>query len=153
MNRKRERYSVDYWSIYKDGFIDKLLSEYIKEAEETASCSPLKGQKVAKIKLPRLLNAHSFDKTDHQGEPKLTYATVPRANPKFAGNTLFETLRESYDKEVCEMFDKSYGREFCFDGDTIEFVTQNFYCKFKNTHFKKRGELNFSFKWNRHNRW
>lgn len=50
------------------------------------------------------------------------------ANPKYCGETLFESLRNSLNKDVQTFFDENYGRSFCFDGDTIEFVTQNFYC-------------------------
>lgn len=127
-NRKRERYSVDYWTTYKPGVVEQLFQEHIDDLQQQSQCSPLKSMVATTIKLPRLLNAHSFDKTDRFGEPQKTYTAQPRANPKYSGETLFESLRNSLNKEVQTFFDENYGRSFCFDGDTIEFVTQNFYC-------------------------
>lgn len=114
-NRKRERYSVDYWNTYKKGIVDKALTAWI---------DTLGSKDATLIDLPVLLNAHSLTRTDRFGQPKTTYAPRPEPNALFCGTTLFEDL--------CRLNPTVFqeGRDvwWCFDGDTVEFMTQEFYC-------------------------
>lgn len=107
-NGKRERYCIDYYKTYKSGFlIDTLNRIYTNNTI---------------IELPIMMNAHSFQKTDMNNEPMTLYTKMNPPNPKFTGKTLIEHLQtfDSYFKD-------NYEKSFIFDGDTIEFVTQNFY--------------------------
>jgi len=106
---KPERYSVSYYNSYK--------SETLKQMEEmftdTRGFYPL----------PFFFNGHAFTKMDSYGNHKKTYEKHPKANPDFRGKTFFMCLQE-----FCpEVFEKSYETTFTFDGDTVEFITQNFY--------------------------
>ena len=113
-NRKRERYSVDYWTIYKSDTINTLLEEWIADKSDT------------KLTFPLLLNAHSLCKTDRFVEPATTYSKLPRPNPAFCGSSLLQDL-SGVEPDV---FGTDGGSNiwWTFDGDTIEFMTQDFYC-------------------------
>jgi hypothetical protein len=72
------------------------------------------------------MNSHSFQKVDLSGNHETLYAKRPELNPSFNGKTFFKELQE-FSPEV---FSDGYEKWFCFDGDSIEFITLNFY---KNT--------------------
>jgi len=108
-NHQKERYSINYYENYKP--------EYLKEA-----FNYLKQYIPAKISVPHLLNSHSFTETDYNNESKTLYKKIYEINPKFNGETLIETL-SNYDK----YFEKTYGINWIFDGDSIEFTTNNFF--------------------------
>ncbi len=114
-NQKRERYSVNYWQLYKEGVVERTIHEWIETLPE---------KELTQVRLPLLMNAHSFTKTDAQLEPQTTYSKVPKPNPKFGGKTLLELLEPTNRAVFAE------GRDiwWTFDGDTVEFMTQNFYC-------------------------
>jgi len=114
-NRKRERYSVDYWNTYKEGVVEKTFTHWIQS---------LPFKETTPLELPVLINAHTLTKTDRYGHSKTTYAVHPEPNPLFCGTTLLEDLC-TVDPEVFQD-----GRDvwWCFDGDTIEFMTQEYYC-------------------------
>lgn len=103
-SRDRERYSVGYWSIYKS----------------VPNLCPTKSDTM----IPLLMNAHSLTKTDRYGNHQTTFETIPKPNPKYIGSTLLDNL-ESINPTVFRD-----GKEvwWTLDGDTIEFMTQNFYC-------------------------
>jgi hypothetical protein len=104
-NAKRERYSVNYFNSYKPNVYDTCISKL--ELED---------------KVPLLINANSFTKTDIKNQPMTTYTKDPKPNPLFSGKILFEF--------ICEKdpyFKEEYMKSYIFDGDTIEFITQNFY--------------------------
>jgi hypothetical protein len=102
---KRERYSIDYFnSSYKN-----IYTDYIKN-------------QTLPIRLPILLNAHTFLKTDTNNEHITTYSKNPEPNIKFNGKTIYEFLCEND-----SYFKDEYMKSFIFDGDTIEFITTNFY--------------------------
>jgi len=105
-NHKRERYSVDYYNTYKE-FNKAIQTLYNKNSS---------------YPLPLLLNAHSFTRCDLDGEHQTTYEKIPKPNKNFSGKTLFEHV-----KEKDSYFEKEYENKYCFDGDTIEFMTLNFY--------------------------
>ncbi len=115
-NKKRDRYCVNYWTQYKPGIVDKTLQTWISELPQGIQTS---------LRLPLLLNGHTFTKCDKWGEHKTTYETVPRKNPKFGKRTLLEELAilepDIFGEDV-------YDTWWTFDGDTIEFMTREFYC-------------------------
>jgi len=103
-NRKRERYSVDYFSNYKN---DTALKQYVETISDV-------------IQIPILLNSHSFMNTDKMNNSKRMYTKLNEPNPKFCGETLIESLIK----------DNDYFRTnltWLFDGDTIEFTTLDFF--------------------------
>jgi len=105
-NHKRERYSVDYYKNY---------------VEEYVNCGFLYESFINSIELPVLLNSHSLAKTDQFNQPKVLYTKLSEPNPKFCGKTLWElAMKNAY---LADNFQKN----FTFDGDTIEIITQNFY--------------------------
>ena len=60
--------------------------------------------------------------TDINNNHRTTYSKIPRPNPKFNGKTTFEWICE-YSRWMIDNYDKT----FVWDGDSIEFITQNFY--------------------------
>jgi hypothetical protein len=109
---KRERYSHDYFASYRPGVYDAAIDYLISQLGENH-----------RMRMPVLMNAHSFQKTDLSGEHATLYVTgSSRPNPAFSGTTVFESLRAAN-----PYFSKEYEHSFLFDGDTIEFTTSNFY--------------------------
>ena len=105
-NAKRERYSIDY---FNTSYKNNVFFENLKLID-------------LPNEIPILLNAHSFSKTDINNQHQTLYTKNPPPNPKFNGKTIFEYLCE---KDV--YFNDEYMKSYIFDGDTIEFVTNNFY--------------------------
>jgi len=110
----RERYSLDYRRNYKIENINELINKYYNPDSD--------------YKISQMINSHCFDKMDRNGEHKTTYEKIPKPNPKFLGKTILEEWFE-HDKEMKEILDpKEKNRtNVFFDGDTIEFITDNFY--------------------------
>jgi hypothetical protein len=108
-NRGQERYSVNYYNIYTKECLNEALDGLFEEDQ--------------KILLPILINSHTFQKTDINGEHQTTYERIPKPNPKFNGKTLFEFIKE----QNPDVFANDYEKSYLFDGDTIEFMTQRFY--------------------------
>lgn len=108
-NKKPERYSVNYYNIYTQDAFNTAVDSLFKDND--------------KILIPILVNSHTFQKTDIYEEHKTTYEKIPKPNPKFSQKTVFEWIKEHRPSIFADEFDKSY----TFDGDTIEFMTQNFY--------------------------
>lgn len=109
-NHKRERYSVDYFSNYKKENITKAFKIYLSKENDDL------------IDLPLLLNAHSFTNTDQYNQPITLYTKVRKFNSKFAGEFLIDSL-----KKHNPYFRDTFGVNWLFDGDTIEFTTLNFF--------------------------
>jgi hypothetical protein len=109
-NRKRERYSIDYYKNYKEDKVKSALEYYISTIPEET------------ITIPLLLNAHSFTKTDYKNQPRTLYRTTYTENPNFIGETLIETLVKS-NTVLKNTIDKTW----VFDGDSIEFITLDFF--------------------------
>jgi hypothetical protein len=109
--RKRERYSVDYYTNYKKKWLDEAIRFYINNQTEGT-----------KLSIPILLNANSFTKTDKYNNSITLYTSLRESNPKFSGETLIETLQQQN-----EYFQNTIGNQWLFDGDTIEFNTLNFF--------------------------
>ncbi len=107
-NRSPERYSVDYNKNYDQ----PKLVEYLEKIFLNDST----------YKIPQYINSHTFSKTDSEGNHQTLYTRDKKDNPKFNGKTIKELL-DSLDP----MFVHDYDNKYIFDGDTIEFITQNFY--------------------------
>lgn len=106
---KAERYSVDYYRTYKPGYLDTLSCHFTDVS--------------GFFQLPLFFNAHSFTKMDLSGNHETTYEKIPQKNKNFHTPSFFQRLqiwKPAYFKE-------EYENSFTFDGDTIEFMTQNFY--------------------------
>jgi hypothetical protein len=108
-NRARERYCVDYYSVYDKDILNLALDGLFEPDKE--------------ILIPIIVNSHTFQKTDIFGEHMTTYERVPKPNPKFNGKTIFKWMRE----QNPDIFEAEFEKSFTFDGDTLEFMTQNFY--------------------------
>ncbi len=108
-NQKAERYCVDYLTVYTREQFHNALDGLFEEDKP--------------ILIPILANSHTFQQTDLNGEHKTTYTRIPKPNPNFNGQTIFEWLC----KQNPDIFTEEYEKSFIFDGDTIEFMTQNFY--------------------------
>lgn len=115
-HQTRERYSVNYWLQYKPNTIQPVLESWM---------ATLPQGKDTEISLPLLVNGHSFTKCDVWGEHRTTYSSTPTINPKFTGQTWMEVL-ESLNPAI--FGPESQGVWWCFDGDTVEFMTQRFRC-------------------------
>ena len=109
--QRRERYSVDYNLNFK-----KLeLSEQINKQFPNDT----------NFKIPRYMNCHSLTKCDINLQHKFIYANrsiTNTENPDFNGKTIHEMMME-YDP----FFKHDYEKKYVFDGDTVEFMTKNFY--------------------------
>ena len=127
-NKKNERYSVNYFKNYKPGVYDAAVRR-IFGCDGQPAASPLDNSLALPAAsldmpcaLPVLLNAHFFQKTDIYNQAATTYSRVPLPNPKFCGKTLLQMLQDAD-----PFFRDEMGKQFIFDGDTIEFATTRFY--------------------------
>lgn len=107
--RKPERYSVNYYSSYKP--------------ETLAQMDTLFPDASGFVPLPLLLNCHSLTKADRHGQHLTTYEKVPKPNPKFSGCTVFQEMQDFCPR----LFLDEHEVGFTFDGDTIEFMSEDFY--------------------------
>jgi hypothetical protein len=107
---KPERYSVNYYAAYQPADLSGALAAVL-EASGGA------------LTVPVLVNSHSFTHCDVTGEHKTTYEKVPKPNPRFNGETMFE-----WSKRYSAWLRDEHDRSYTWDGDTVEFMTQNFYC-------------------------
>jgi hypothetical protein len=112
----RERYSVNYWTQYKYDRIRSVLEKWIQSLPQGSN---------TEIHLPFLVNGHTFTKCDVWGEHRTTYSVTPAPNPKFTGTTWMDVMEISNP----DVFGPA-ARDvwWCFDGDTVEFMTQRFRC-------------------------
>ena len=106
-----ERYSVAYSAAYKPTVLATALETTYPDV---SGCLPL----------PFCVNSHGLTAMDVAGNHKTTYEKTPRVNPAFTGKTWFEEL-QAFDPDF---FGKGYEVLFTFDGDSIEFMTQRFFC-------------------------
>jgi hypothetical protein len=113
-NHKPERYSVNYYNVYKKERLSDIFNQYYTKFE--------KNEKMQTIEIPFLINSHSFTKTDCKNQHKTLYLVGSPPNPKFNGKTIDEDCKEK-NFYFSEQFDKN----FTYDGDTVEFITQQFY--------------------------
>lgn len=108
-NHKQERYSVNYYN--------GLNPEYKNHIQYLF---PLTN---SHYPIPIYLNGHSLQKTDVSGNHQTTYEKEPKPNINYKGKSIHETLCAFNPEEFANKYKISY----TFDGDTIEFMTQNYY--------------------------
>jgi hypothetical protein len=109
----RERYSIDYYLGYKPNVYESSI-EKMRDLKKNN----------LKSTVPLLLNSCSFTRADCNNEHVTTYSKYPTPNHNYSGKTLYEFIceKDSYFKD-------EYMKSFIFDGDTIEFISLNFYKK------------------------
>lgn len=107
-DRHRERYSVNYNLNYKTDELTSYLNKIFDDSDQ--------------YEIPTYINSHSFTKCDINLEHATMYAKNTPENPKYNGKSLHFELQN-----YSEHFSQSYNKEFEYDGDSIEFITQNFY--------------------------
>jgi hypothetical protein len=104
-NQKRERYSVNYWDNFKKETMNNELKNIANE-----------------IQIPVYLNGYLFQKTDYYGEHTKRYTKKGEVNPKFIGKTI-----DDYIREKTPVINSLFNNNMIYDGDTIEFITYDFY--------------------------
>ena len=107
LKTKRERYSVDYYKSFLPGPMDTVLAD-------------LKGKPA--LTYPIYMNAHTLQKTDERLCHSTLYDTANTHNPDFT-----EPIHDILMK-TCPVYRETYDTSVVFDGDTIEFITQEYYC-------------------------
>jgi hypothetical protein len=112
INMKPERYSVSYYRAYQSEQLMKALARVIADVSGSGG-----------LTVPILMNCHSLTDCDVYGEHATTYERIPRQNPRYAGQTMFE-----WACRYSQWFRDEFGKVFMWDGDTVEFMTQRFYC-------------------------
>lgn len=115
---KRERYSVDYYQNYNMSMFEKVLYE-------TYLFNIIMDNK---FNIPFMLNSYSLKNTDLYGN----HSTLFKKNEDDNGYKKIENhsfQKSIYDSMCChdKYFSENYEKDFVFDGDSIEFMTQNFY--------------------------
>lgn len=100
-----ERYSVAYY----DAYCPAQLSAALERELATGA-----------LRVPVLLNSHSFTHCDLHGHHRTTYEKVPKPNPHYSNATLLEWAQAR-----SQWLRTSRG--YTWDGDAVEFITQNFY--------------------------
>lgn len=117
LRQKRERYSVNYYNNFKEESLQRVIQK-------------LKTQE--KLTYPIYINSHTFQSTDPKGEHRTHYDVGSTPNPRFTESIHSILMREN------EFYRSVYDKSVVFDGDSIEFITQDFH----NTTVKKCvGEL------------
>jgi hypothetical protein len=104
---KPERYSVSYYKNYRNAALMPALQKIIADHD---------------LHVPILMNNHSFVDCDLSGEHRTTYEREPKPNPLFSGESVYEYLCRHSD-----WLRSQKDRAFTWDGDTVEFMTQDFY--------------------------
>jgi alanine dehydrogenase len=106
LQRKRERYSVDYYKNFEPVALQRVFDALYE--------CPL-------LTYPIYINSHSFQSADTALEHRTLYDANSTPNPKFR-----EALHEILLRE-CAYYKDVFSKSVVFDGDSIEFITQNFY--------------------------
>lgn len=104
-NIKRERYSVDYFLNYRIDEYKNIVSN------------------IQKINIPYYISSYMFNNVDIYGEHRTLYVKGKKYNKLFSGMSIHEYLNYT-SNNYKKLFEKN---NVCFDGDTIEFITNNFY--------------------------
>ncbi|AEQ60915.1 hypothetical protein [Acanthamoeba polyphaga mimivirus] len=107
-NRRRERYSVDYNTSYDQEKLTNYLNKLFGDRDL--------------FNIPQYVNSHTLSKTDTQGEHRTLYVIGQKNNPKYIGKSIHELFLETNN-----LYQLDFNHKYVFDGDTIEFITQNFY--------------------------
>jgi hypothetical protein len=105
LQQKRERYSVDYFKSFSA--IEPLLQQLCTHEQLT---------------YPMYINSHTFQATDIKQRHRTHYDVGGTPNAAFTESLHQLLLRE------CEYYRQVFNESLVFDGDSIEFITQDFYC-------------------------
>ena len=103
---KSERYSVNYFNNFKSDSLIAIIKKLY-------ACK--------KLTYPTYINSHTFDKMDPTLKHRTTYEHEPKPTPGFTESIHTILMRES------ELYRKMTDISRVFDGDSIEFITQDFY--------------------------
>jgi len=103
---KRERYSVNYFNNFKPEPFSSTLNTL---------------RSIDSLTYPVYINSHTFKSTDIHLQHRTLYDEEVRPNSTFT-----ESIHDILMKENA-YYQKIYDKSFVFDGDSIEFITQNFY--------------------------
>jgi len=124
-NHKPERYSVNYYKGLNPEYktLLKTLYPISDSAIALAALTDSEPEELQTYDIPIFMNAHTLQKTDISGNHETTYEKEPKPNPKFLGKTIHDLLA----MHNPDMFLTKYKVNYMYDGDTIEFMTQNFY--------------------------
>jgi len=120
-NHAPERYSVRYFDSYKPTY-KNILNTLFPDA---SGCIPV----------PFFINSHAFRSMDTHGNHMTTYEAQPKPNPKFTGKTFYKQLMEyvppkptnTFFAKKQKLFFQIFNASCIFDGDTLEFMTRNFF--------------------------
>ncbi|SHG14257.1 hypothetical protein SAMN05444396_10544 [Flavobacterium segetis] len=104
-----EKYSVNHFKNYKENVFENSLQKILLDHD---------------YHIPVLMNSHSFTKTDVHNVHETLDAIDKEPNPAYSGESIFDKLQKNN-----RYFIDQLQKKFIFDGDTIEFVTQDFYKK------------------------
>jgi len=107
---RSERYSVAYYTAYRPGALRAALDRVLEDAS-------------GGLVVPVLMNSHSMTHCDVFGEHRTTYERIPKPNPRFGGRTM-----EEWAHDYSVWLRNESGKAYMWDGDTVEFMTQDFYC-------------------------
>lgn len=121
----QERYSVNYFSGLNPEYKNLLKKLYpvTDSAQLLANMKSSDSEAQQMYDIPCFINAHTLQKTDISGNHETTYEKEPKPNPKFKGQTIHDVLCLTFP----QYFQNRYKVNYMYDGDTIEFMTQNFY--------------------------
>lgn len=103
-NTKSERYSINYFLNYK-------MDEYKNKVSS-----------IRYVNVPYYINSYMFQYMDIYGENKTLFTKNFKINNNFCGMTIHE-----YMKKISKKYNNLFDKNIIFDGDTFEFVTNNFY--------------------------
>ena len=103
---KRERYSVNYYN----NFVTKPFEQVMNKMRE-----------LTHMTYPIFINSHTLQKTDSSFCHRTYYDAHSTPNPSFTESIHDALLKQS------EFYKDVYDKSVVFDGDTIEFITQNYY--------------------------
>jgi alanine dehydrogenase len=103
---KRERYSVNYFNNFKPEPFSSTLNTL---------------RSLDSLTYPIYINSHTFKSTDLHLQHRTFYDEEVRPNPAFTESIHDILLKEN------TYYNRVYDKSFVFDGDSIEFITQNFY--------------------------
>jgi hypothetical protein len=124
-NHKAERYSVNYFSGLNPEYKDLLRVLYPISESAVALGALIESDpnSIQSYDFPLYMNSHTLQKTDISGNHETNYEKVPKPNKLYKGQSIHNFLQNINPP----IFKDKYKVNYTYDGDTIEFMTQNFY--------------------------
>jgi hypothetical protein len=126
-NIKSDRYSPNYLKIYKNEDVNDLLKKIV-------NCNGYRDNYniIMHCNVTQMLNSYCFDKLDiklnHVDDYNFINNEGNEYNENYSGKNILEEWYE-YDPEISKLFGgkNKDGHNIFFDGESIEFITENFY--------------------------